>query len=93
MVLQLRRPGDGAVSGLARRVLGEPGAVEADKVTAVSRGTFAAAAAPDVGDMFGDPVLGGVDQRCAGATGWGLRRLFDAALGGCQLADFHDLGM
>lgn len=61
MVLQLRRPGNGAVSRLAPRVLGEAGAVEADKAAAVGRGAFAAAAAPDVGDIFGDPVLGGVD--------------------------------
>ena len=84
MVLRLRRPGNGAVSRIAPRVLGEAGAVEADKAAAVGRGAFAAAAAPDVGDIFGDPVLGGVDQGLAGTTGWGVwGRVFDAALGGC----------
>ena len=83
MVLELRRPGNGAVSGLARRVLREAGAVEADEAAAVGRGAVAAAAAPDVGDAFGDPVLGGVDQGFARTTGWGVwRRLFDAALWG-----------
>ena len=82
MVLRLRRPGNGAVSGLARRVLCEAGAIEANKATAVGRGAFAAATAPDVGDIFGDPVLGGVDQGLAGTTGWRVwRRSFDAALG------------
>lgn len=88
MVLQLRRAGNGAVAGLARRVLGEAGAVEADEAAAVGRGPFAAAAAPDVGDVFGDPVLGCVGEGCAGATGWGLRRLFDAALGGLSASGF-----
>ena len=61
MVLELRRAGDGAVPGLARRVLGEAGAVEADEAAAVGGGAFAPAAAPDVGDRFRDPGLGGVD--------------------------------
>lgn len=58
------------MSGLARRVLGEAGAIEANEATTVGRGAFAAAAAPDVGDIFGDPVLGGVEQGLAGTTGW-----------------------
>ena len=71
------------MSRFARRVLGEAGAVKADEAAAVGRGAFAAATAPDVGDVFGDPVLGGVDQGCTGTTGWWVwRRLFDAALGG-----------
>ena len=83
MVLELRRPGDGAVSGFACCVLGEAGAVEADEAAAVGRGAFAAATAPDVGDLFGDPVLGSVDQGFTGTTRWWVwRRLFDAALGG-----------
>ena len=49
------------MSGFARRVLGEAGAVEADEAAAVGRGPFAAATAPDVWDLFGDPVLSGVD--------------------------------
>ena len=62
MVLELRRAGDGPVSGLTRRVLGEAGAVEADEAAAVvGRGAFAPAAAPDIGDPFRDPRLGGVD--------------------------------
>ena len=65
MVLLLRRPGNGAVSGFARCVLREAGAVEADEVVAgegsVGRGAGAAAAAVDVGDVLGDPGFGGGD--------------------------------
>ena len=70
------------MSGFARRVLGEAGAVKADEATAVGRGAFAPTTAPDVGDLFGDPILGGIDQGFTRTTGWRTwRRLFDAALG------------
>ena len=74
------------MSGLARRVLSEAGAIEADEAAAVGRGAFAATAAPDIRDVFRDPVLGGVNQGFARTTRWGARRrFFDAALGECQL--------
>ena len=74
--------------GFACRVLGEAGAVEADEAAAVGRGAFAAATAPDVGDLFGDPVLGGINQGLTGTTGWWVwRRLFDAALEGLSASE------
>ena len=82
------------MSGLARRVLSEARAVEAHETTTVGRGAFAAAAAPDIRNVFRDPVLGGVDQGFAGTTRRGVRRrFFDAALGKCQLAEFCILRM
>ena len=80
------------MSGFARRVLGEAGAVKADEAAAVGRGALAPATAPDVGDLFGDPILGGIDQGFTGTTGWWTwRRLFDAALG--KLSASGNLGI